>query len=299
LFLEQQMKIYFVMLVLCALMFGVDNGYGDIAFLANINGNWDLFVTDDNGKNRIQLTDTAYDEKDPSWSKDRKNIVYAASDGQLNIINLQTKKIDLIAETRLKTSKISPSFSPDGRMIAFAQFRPPEQGDDTDLMSYDLETRKISRIIDQYAIQMWPVWSPGGNRMVYANMHCSGECGRVIQELWIIDPREKWSRQLLLTHSFCQHPVWSKDGRKIAFSSDKSGNYDIWVVDLASWHLKQITADEGLDVKPAWSADGKKLAFVSMRSGFMEIWIKNLETGRVKRLRPFGNRNVECRGVAW
>ena len=204
-----------------------------------------------------------------------------------------------IAETKLRTPKVSPSFSPDGKEISFAQFRLPEQGDDTDLMIYKMETKQIRRLIDQYAIQIWPVWSPDGSRIVYANMHCSGECGRLIQELWIADPMEKWSRQLLLTHAFCQHPVWSPDGKKIAFSSDQSGNYDIWIVDLETWHLQQITSHANLDVKPAWSPDGEKIAFVSMRSGLMEIWIKNLTQGTLRPLRPFGKQKIECKDVAW
>jgi surface antigen len=37
--------------------------YGKIAFVANVNGNWDLFIADDNGQNPQQLTNTTYDEK--------------------------------------------------------------------------------------------------------------------------------------------------------------------------------------------------------------------------------------------
>ena len=276
-----------------------DNGSATIAFVANQNNNWDLFVTDEQGSNTIQLTQTDYDEKDPSWSAARNEIIYAASDGQLRIINVKTRTKTLTAPTPLKTPQISPSFSPDGKKITFAQFRLPEEGDDTDLMTYDLETRGIKRLIDQYAIQMWPVWSPDGSRIVYANMHCSGECGRLIQELWIMNPHDQWSRQLLLTHSFCQQPVWSPDGFKIAFSSDKRGNYDIWITDLRNLRLTQVTTHEGLDVKPAWSADGTQVAFVSTRSGLMEIWIKDLVQGTLRPLRPFGKQKIECKDVAW
>jgi TolB protein len=130
-------------------------------------------------------------------------------------------------------------------------------------------------------------------------MQCSSECGRLIQELWVLNPREKWSRQLLLTHSFCQQPVWSPDGKKIAFSSDQSGNYDIWVVELKSWRLQQITHDPGLDVKPAWSPDGEKIAFISTRSGKMEIWIYDLKTRESSKLNPFVDKTFECKDVVW
>ena len=108
-----------------------------------------------------------------------------------------------------------------------------------------------------------------------------------------------WARQLLMTNALCQQPAWSPDGRRIAFSSDMGGHFDIWVLSLDDWVLKQITEDAGLDVSPAWSPAGDRLAFVSSRSGIMEIWIKDLIGGDVKRLSPFGERAVACKDVAW
>lgn len=294
-----RMKKCSLVLAICILLLFPGNGYSDVAFVANVDGNWDLYAADDDGRNVRRLTNTPYDEKAPSWSSDREKIVYATSDGHLNIVETATGESKRVGADEQGTAKICPSFSPDGKEIAFAQFRPPEEGDDTDLMIHDLETKTSKRVLDQPAIQMWPVWSPDGSRVIYANIHCSGECGRLIQELWIADPKGGWSRQLLMTNSLCQQPDWSPDGRQIAFSSDKSGNYDIWVLSLEDWRVQQITTDESLDVSPAWSPDGSKLAFVSTRSGKMEIWIKELKSGGLRRLRPFGERVVECKDVAW
>ncbi len=280
-------------------LFLAKEAWCQLAFVANVDGNWDLFIADENGKNPVRLTNTPYDEKQPRWSFDKKNIVYATSDGRVNVINIENKKIKHIPDKEIKTSAVTPCFAPDGKRIAFARFRPVGAGDDTDLMIWNLDTEKIVRILDQPSLQWWPTWSPDGRRIVYVNNHCSGECGRLIQELWIAKPEGGWARQLLLTSSLCQQPVWSYDGTKIGFSSDKAGNFDIWVLSLKDWRLQQITTYSGLDESPAWSPDGKKLAFISMRSGFMEIWIKNLQNGKIKRFRPFGAKQVACRDVAW
>ena len=288
-------------LLFSILMFSstIFRGLCDMAFMANLDGNWDLIRIDENGRDFERLTQTPYDEKDANWSADQKKIVFASSDGRLRIIDTETKNVKEIAGSNLKYQKISPFFSSSGQEIVFAQFRPPSEGDDTDLLIYHLKTGAIRRLLDQYSLQMWPAWSPDGKKIVYANMHCSAECGRMIQELWIADAAGNWARQLLMTHSFCQHPVWSPDGQKIAFSSDKSGNFDIWIVDLKDWKMEQVTTHEALDVKPAWSPDGQKLAFVSTRSGLMEIWIKDLKKGLLWPLRPFNDRKVECKDVAW
>ena len=274
-------------------------GLCDIAFIANLDGNWDLFATSDNARNLERLTQTPYDEKDPNWSSDRKQIIFASSDGRLRIVDVKTKEVEEIAGDEPKLARIAPCFSPNRKEIVFAQFRPPSEGDDTDLMIQSVESGTCARLLDQYALQMWPAWSPDGKKIVYVSMHCSGECGRMIQELWIAAASGGWARQLLMTHSFCQQPVWSPDGRKIAFSSDKSGNYDIWIVDIEEARLEQVTVHEGLDVKPAWSPDGRKLAFVSTRSGVMEIWVMDLEGGESRPLDPFKEKDVECKDVAW
>jgi TolB protein len=275
------------------------SAYANLAFVANLDGNWDLFFVNEYDLRLVRLTKTPYDEKEPSLSSDGTKIVYATSDGHLNIVDTVTKKSNQVAVGKRSGARITPCFSPNGQYITFAQFKSPDLGDDTELLTMNLETKTLKKVIDQCSIQMWPAWSPDGNKIVYSNMHCSAECGRIIQELWIADSSEKWARQLLLTHSFCQQPVWSQTGTKIAFSSDQSGNFDIWVVDLTNWKMEQITTYMGLDVKPAWSPDGLELAFVSTRSGIMEIWIKNLKDGSLRPLRPFKDKQVECKDVTW
>ncbi len=289
------MRIIIILLFLAC----TQNAYADIAFVANTDGNWDLFSANDDGKNPIRLTSTPYDEKSPCWSLDRENIVYATSDGHINIINIVSGKTNRIAAEQNTTPKITPAFSPDGKKIAYAQFIPGKR-DDTELMVFSRETNRIRKLLDQPSVQMEPAWSPDAKRLVYATVHCSSDCGRIIQELWITYPgRNAWARQLLMTHSLCQQPAWSRDGKQIAFSSDKSGNFDIMILSLQDWDLRQMTTHENLDVSPAWAPDGNRLAFVSTRSGIMEIWIKDLKKDNLTKLRPFGEKNVECKDVAW
>jgi len=293
------MKQFFILTVFCLILSCKGYLYAQIAFVANPDDNWDLYIVSEDGSRLIRLTQTLYDEKDPSWSPDKTKIVYATSTGQLKIVNMSTKETGHIAGDTNSPPKINPAFSPSGEQIAYVQLRPASEGDDTDMMIWDLETWTLQRVLDQYTLQMWPAWSPDAKRIVYTSIHCSGECGRMIQELWVTRSEGGWARQLTVTHSFCQQPVWSPDGKKIAFSSDKGGNFDIWILDLAAWKMEQVTFHEGMDVKPAWSPDGNKMAFVSSRSGIQEIWIKDLKTGKLSPLRPFGKKNIPCKDVAW
>lgn len=63
-------------------------------------------------------------------------------------------------------------------------------------------------------------------------------------------------------------PTWSPDGRRIAYSSDESGNADIWVQQLAAGQKVNLTEDHrGDDWSPVWSPDGEWIAFISVRDG--------------------------------
>jgi len=79
-------------------------------------------------------------------------------------------------------------------------------------------------------------------------------------------------------------PAWSADGERLAFHSNRSGNYDIYVMNADGSGLERLTdhpADEG---HPNWSPDGRWIAFEAERDGRSEIYRVKVDTGRVRRL---------------
>jgi len=269
-----------------------------IAFVANLKGNWDIFMADGDGRNVVQLTDTSHDENEPRWSADRKRIVYSASNGKLYVIDVKTKEYHQVPIEDNGGKMTGPSFSPDGKKIVYVHFK-PDKADDTELAIFDLDRNTNRKFMDQYGPLFFPSWSPDDKYIIYTVGHCSMDCGRIIQELWLAGTKGNYARQVLMTNSHCMQPIWSSDGKKIAFASDKSGNYDIWSLSLENWGLTQLTNDPHLDTSPAWSPDGRRIAFVSARNGKTMIWIMDLETGKLKMLSPFKDKNIECRDVTW
>jgi len=61
------------------------------------------------------------------------------------------------------------------------------------------------------------------------------------------------------------HPTWGPDDNWIAFSSDRSGNYEIYITNVASDTLIQLTDDPGIDQYPAWNPEKNWIAFSSNR----------------------------------
>ena len=64
-------------------------------------------------------------------------------------------------------------------------------------------------------------------------------------------------------------PSFSPDGTKIAFHSDRAGDYDIWIYTLAGGSLVHVTSDARSDGFPVWNVGGTALAFTRDR----ELWL--------------------------
>ncbi len=68
-------------------------------------------------------------------------------------------------------------------------------------------------------------------------------------------------------------PVWSPEGKRLAFVSDRDGNKEIYLMNIDGSDLRNLTNHEADDWTPAWSPDGTEIAFSSMRDGNWEIYI--------------------------
>jgi Tol biopolymer transport system component len=74
---------------------------------------------------------------------------------------------------------------------------------------------------------------------------------------------------LLVSHANHEsRPLYSPDGRYLAFTSTRTGNGDIYVMEIESGSVKRLTYDDGIDEVSAWSRDGKYIYF---SSGSQEI----------------------------
>jgi Tol biopolymer transport system component/DNA-binding winged helix-turn-helix (wHTH) protein len=84
-------------------------------------------------------------------------------------------------------------------------------------------------------------------------------------------------------------PAWSPDGRLVAYSSDRSGHFDIWVQPVSGGIPLRITSGGARDSQPAWSPDGQFLAFRSEREGG-GIFVIPALGGTERRISAFGHR---------
>ena len=106
-----------------------------------------------------------------------------------------------------------------------------------------------------------PSWGPGGRLIVFA-----AEVGREPADLYVMAADGSGRRRLTSTPAVEANPVFSPDGTRIAFESDRDGNSEIYVMEADGGNVRRLTNDPASDAFPAWSPDGTRLAFMSDRN---------------------------------
>jgi Tol biopolymer transport system component len=95
------------------------------------------------------------------------------------------------------------------------------------------------------------------------------------QQIFTVTPVGIGARQLTSGPGQNQYPAWSSDGRQIAFTSSRTGNYELWVMDADGSRQRQVTHPpiEGGSV-PSWSPDNRHIVFSAMSGSppHPEIW---------------------------
>ncbi len=82
-------------------------------------------------------------------------------------------------------------------------------------------------------------------------------------DIWTVPAAGGEARLLVTNPATESRPQWSPDGKKLAFTSTRTGNGDIYVLTLATGDLQQITSDDSMDQLDGWSRDGKYLYFTT------------------------------------
>ena len=81
-----------------------------------------------------------------------------------------------------------------------------------------------------------------------------------------------------------RYPSWSPDGQRIAFDSNRDGNFEVYVMDADGGNPRRLTDHEAYDGSPSWSPDGRRIAFHSLRDGNFEVYVMDADGGNPRRL---------------
>lgn len=90
--------------------------------------------------------------------------------------------------------------------------------------------------------------------------------------------------QLIASTGMQSSPQLSPDGRRIVFSSNRTGNLEIWMCDREGSNAVQLTSLGTYCGTPRWSSDSQQIAFDGRAGGKADIYVVSVEGGSPRRL---------------
>jgi TolB protein len=241
------------------------------------------------------FTDEGYDA-DVSIDPTGKWMVFASTRNSVHPA-IYVQRVDGTAVTQLTSDDSDnafPTFSPDGKEIAFCSTR----NGTWNIYRMDTEGRNTVTVTTGSAQCVHPSYSPDGSQLVYSSLGLRSNQW----ELWIVNLNTGEKRQI----GDGLFPSWSpsKQGDKIAFQRARQRGsrwFSLWTLDLVDGEAHRVTevavSSNAAIVSPSWSPDGKQLVFATVLDpntggkkstgptrGEQDIWIVSADGGERRRI---------------
>jgi dipeptidyl aminopeptidase/acylaminoacyl peptidase len=258
-----------------------------MAYLSQRDGfSFDLWLADAHtGKVKKRLVESARDASFESlrymnsgaaFSADGRFIAFAAKSGgqdALYVYDLNRGKVT----KRLKfdlNGIMTPTWSPDGSRVAFTGL----DGGVSDLFVTDLDGKLTRLTRDRYA-DLMPTWSPDGSTIAFTTDRETTDLDVLMygnMRVGLIDVASRHIEVLPLQDGGKNiNPMWSPDGRKLIWVSDRAGTNNLYLFDRDDRSLSRITdllsgviAVTPLSAVISWSRQGRLLFTYFEKAGY-------------------------------
>jgi len=198
-----------------------------IAFVRAIEGNTEIYVVNADGSNETRLTFAPGNNKSPSWSLDGRIFFTSKREERREIYAM---KADGSGVQRFTTmGAISPVWSPDGSKIAFVSENLEIGKTQHPLQVFiaNADGSNVRNVTKASPSTFFPCWSGDSASVAYAVDNLG-----VVSNIYQTDLNGNNLRRLTAGPKTDTQPAISPDGSKLAFQSNRNGNYEIYVRDL-------------------------------------------------------------------
>jgi TolB protein len=264
-----------------------------------------------------------------AFSSDRNREAVVATVEKRDVKEIYITDYDGANQRRITINRslnITPSWSPDGRSIAYTSYRSGVP----DLLISNIFAGTMEQPTKGQGQNWLPVFSPDGTRIAFVSSRDGNS------EIYIVNRDGSNLRRLTNHPAIDSTPTFSPTGTQIAFTSERTGTpqiytinvdgsgmrrisseiyadratwspaplneiaftartgpgFDIKILNVASGETRQITFGEGTNESPAWAPNGRHLAFMSTRQGRSQIFVVDRDGRNLRQITRDGNNTT-------
>lgn len=262
---------------------------------------WHIFRYDVATGVVTQLTDGHVTDTSPTFSPDGKRVAFIRNDSTIQVLDLHTGAVELIAEGLRRCSDLR--WSPDGKQFVLVS----DRAGMPQLYTVDVDEHSVERLTQRASEEFSPSWLPNGEGVMFIS--ASRVAGATAVYTTTVGGEENAATEILIRR--CQREpcesiysaVWSPDGETLAVVTQ---SYDWGFLARPDERFARIIEEnEGIGLilveertprliafavlgsfeSIGWSPDGSELLYYSgCVCGFEQIGVVNVETGERRRM---------------
>ena len=232
-----------------------------------------IYIFDIDKNTAVQFTRGEQSDRRPKWSPDMKSLAFISNRGGKNALWLMpVDGGEPYAITEVDGGFSFFNWSPDGKSIVYS-FKPKNNKEKEEKEDKDREKKEKKEDKPEYYVIDSIMYKADGQ----------GVTGNGKYHIYTIDIEKREVKQLTDGDLHDVNPVFSPDGKFIAFSSNRSQdiiddpeNDDIFKINLETGELQQVTEERGCRSGINWSPDGKEIVFLGNQTDIGLGWVRNL-----------------------
>lgn len=223
---------------------------GRMAFTSFRDVNYEIYTMNADGSGQTNLTHNPAYDADPAWSPNGRRIAFVSNrddNGEIYVMNSDGSGLSRL--THNTVSDTHPVWSPDGRWIAYVS----DEGGNNEIYVISADGAGQVNLTNDPTDDTDPVWSPDGMQLAFASYRSGNS------EIYVVDIPDPVLPDNLPTPvnltqnaAYDWNPVWSPDGKRLAFISDRDGNFEIYLMNADGSGQTNLTQNPAADTDPIW-----------------------------------------------
>lgn len=164
---------------------------------------------------------------------------------------------------------LSPSWSADGRRLAFVNFNSIGL---TLIRELTVANAQVRDLVTLPGINTGPAYSPNGRELAFVSSHEGAA------NIYVMNLSNNRVRAVTNHSAIDTEPAWTADSANIIFTSDRGGSPQLYIVGSTGGQAQRITFNGTYNGRPQLSSDGRYVIFVHVNSGNFNIAAMDLQS---------------------